>query len=348
MMIFKNNTTRLLFAAVLLELTFYVSSCGDDNNKTEIKTTVVSIPEKDSVPLMVIDTNDPKYKEHPYLLAYDRALLLWGVPIEEKDIDTKYGKAHVIICGPANGEPLVLLHGMNASSTMWYPNVKTLSQRFRIYAIDFLLEPGKSLCENEVSEVSQIMDWYEEVFEKLGLTKFNLIGASRGGWLATNIALRNQKKIGKMILLSPAQTFVWIKPGAKIINNLVYTVSPKRKRLREVLETMSFNVDNIEQVYIDQYYLSTKNAEINKCIADMRPFSDKELNSIKVPTLLLIGDHDIINNKKSLKRAEKEMISVKVAMIKNAGHFVSFDAAEEVNTRMMNFLSEKVPAMATK
>ena len=59
----------------------------------------------------------------------------------------------------------------------------------------------------------------------------------------------------------------------------------------------------------------------------MRPFSDKELNSIKVPTLLLIGDHDIINDKKSLKRARKEMVNVETATINHAGHFLSFDAA---------------------
>lgn len=343
MMIFRTMAGRFFSRLMLFAIALFFGSCGADQVKTEVKTSVVTIPERDSATVPTIDTTDPKYKAHPYLLAYDRALLLWGVPVEEKDIDTKYGKAHVIVCGPTQGEPLVMLHGMNASSTMWYPNVKTLSQRFRIYAIDFLLEPGKSLCENEVSEVSQIMDWYEEVFEKLSLKKFNLIGASRGGWLATNIALRNREKINKMILLSPAQTFVWIKPGAKIINNIVYTVSPKRKKLRDVLETMSFNVDNIEQAYIDQYYLSTKNAGINKCIMDMKPFSDKELKSIKVPTLLLIGDHDIINDRKSLKRAGKLMPEVETETIRHAGHFLSFDAAAEVNAKMMDFLLATAP-----
>lgn len=348
MRISRGTIMRLFLAVILLKITFGLSSCAEDKGNTEIKTTIVSVPGNDSVNTMVIDTADPKYRKNPYLLAYDRALLLWGVPIEEKDVDTKYGKAHIIMCGPANGEPLVLLHGMNASSTMWYPNIKTLSPYFRIYAIDFLLEPGKSLCANDVSDVSQIMDWYEEIFDKLSLKKINLIGASRGGWLATNIALRNKEKINKMVLLSPAQTFVWIKPGAKIINNIVYTISPKRKRLREVLETMSFNVDNIQQEYIDQYYLSTKKAEINKCVLDMKPFSDKELKSIKIPTLLLIGDNDIINNRKSLKRAEKVMPHVETATIKHAGHFLSFDAAPEVNVKILRFLLGERSAMAGK
>lgn len=343
MMISRTTAGRFFSGLILLEIVFLFGSCGADQVKTEVTTNVVTIPEKDSATVFRIDTTDPKYKAHPYLLAYDRALLLWGVPVEEKDIDTKYGKAHVIVCGPAQGEPLVMLHGMNASSTMWYPNIKTLSQRFRIYAIDFLLEPGKSFCESEISEVSQIMEWYDEVFEKLSLKKFNLIGASRGGWLATNIALRNQEKIDKMVLLSPAQTFVWIKPGTKIISNIVYTVSPKRKRLRDVLETMSYNVDNIEQEYIDQYYLSTKKAEISKCLMDMTPFSDKELKSIKVPTLLLIGDHDIINDRKSLKRAGKLMPEVETETIRKAGHFLSVDAAAEVNAKMMNFLLATAP-----
>src|SRR6478609_9400766 len=101
-MMISRNTVRYFFPVViLLEMAVFFSSCGGGQGKTEVNNTAVTVPEKDSVRVMTIDTTDPKYKAHPYLLAYDRALLLWGVPVEEKDIDTKYGKAHVIMCGPA-------------------------------------------------------------------------------------------------------------------------------------------------------------------------------------------------------------------------------------------------------
>lgn len=262
------------------------------------------------------------------------------MPLEEKDIHTSFGNAHVIVCGRSNAEPLVLLHGMNASSTMWYPNIKELSEHYRIYAIDFLLEPGKSLCEKGINNTGQIIDWYYEIFDQLHLQKFDIAGASRGGWLAVNIALRERSRIHKMILLSPAQTFIWIKPQMKIMSNITYTISPKRKRLRSILETMTFNVDNIQQVYINQYYIATKEASISKCILQMTPFSDEKLRLLKMPVMLLIGDNDIINNDKSIERAKKLIPDVQAETIKNAGHFLSIDQPENVNKKIIDFLSE--------
>lgn len=317
----------------------FLIACDSNIEKENVKVVVPSSNKNSFV--YRIDTTDPKYKNSPYLLAYDKALSLWGVPFEEKDFKTKYGKAHVIVCGPDSAEPLILLHGMNASSTMWYPNIKALSEKYRLYAIDFILEPGKSLCQNEMSETSEIISWYYEIFDHLRLKKFNLLGASRGGWIATNIALKDPTRVNKMILLSPAQTFIWIRPGGRAFHNIAYTLSPKRRKLRNVLETMTNNVDNINQLYLNQYYLATKDASINKCFIQMRPFSDKELESLNMPVLVLIGDNDIINNKKSLRRAKKLLKYSEIGTIKNAGHFLSVDQAGLVNQMMMDFMEKK-------
>src|SRR4029079_5669932 len=106
-----------------------------------------------------------KNEKLTYAQSYNKALTLWDIPFEEKDLKTSLGNAHVIICGPTNAEPLVLLHGMNASSTMWYPNIRSLSENYRVYTIDFLLEPGKSLCQGDVSKIDQLMSWYSEIFD---------------------------------------------------------------------------------------------------------------------------------------------------------------------------------------
>lgn len=329
---------RLIGLALVL---VFFSACDNDTDSEHEKVVISAISKEKTHFNNRIDTLDPKYKKFPYLLAYDKALLLWNIPFQEIDLITSYGKAHVIICGPENAEPLVLLHGMNASSTMWYPNIKALGANHRVYAIDFLLEPGKSVCETEITGTSQIVSWYYEIFDKLKLQKFSLLGASRGGWVATNIALKDPARINKMILLSPAQTFMWIRPGVKAFSNVAYTISPKRKRLRNVLETMTNNVDKISQAYINQYYIATQEATISKCFIQMRPFSDKELNSLNMPVLVLIGDHDIINTKKSLIRAEKLIRKNETGIIKNSGHFLSIDQSEIVNRIMLDFLNSK-------
>ena len=279
-----------------------------------------------------------KPEDREYYKAYDKALTLWKTPFHELNIQTSLGNAHVIVSGPKNAEPVVLLHGMNASSTMWYPNIKALSQNHRVYAIDYLLEPGKSQINGEVKDMSEIMNWYNEIFDQLKLEKFSLIGASKGGWLAVNIALHQRSRIRNMILLSPAQTFMWIRPGSEILSDINYTLSPKRKHLRRVLETMSVNVDKIEQAYIDQYFIATQKAKNSKFILQMTPYSDDELKSLTMPVLLLIGDHDIINKEKSIEQAKELLPHSETGIIKNAGHFLSIDQSEIVNTRILDFL----------
>ena len=284
-----------------------------------------------------------KNKKLTYEQAYDKALSLWNIPFEEIDLSTHLGPAHIIISGPKDAEPLVLLHGMNASSTMWYPNIKSFSEQHRVYAIDFLLEPGKSTCSSELNNTQQIVNWYYEIFDQLKLKKFSIVGASRGGWVAINIALHSQSRINKLVLLSPAQTFTWIKPGMEVISNINYSLSPKRKKLRSILETMTFNVDNIKQEYINQYFIATEKATMSKCILQMTPFSDKQLRSLKIPTLVLIGDNDIINDHSSLKQAKKMIPHVETEIIKKAGHFLSFDQPEIINKRIVDFLKgEKI------
>lgn len=277
-------------------------------------------------------------KNRAYYKAYNKTLKLWKTPFHEHYIPTSLGKAHIIISGPANAEPLVLLHGMNASSTMWYPNISALSQKYRVYAIDNLLEPGKSQINTNVKGIGALMHWYNEIFDQLKLEQFTLIGASKGGWLAVHIALHQGSRITKLILLSPLQTFTWIRPGPDISSSITYALTPGRKRLRHALETMSENVDNIEQKYIDQYFIGAQHAKNTLLLFQMIPYAEEELKTLTMPVLLLIGDNDIVNKEKSVEKAYELLPNVETGIIKNAGHFLSMDQAEVVNARMLDFL----------
>ena len=290
-----------------------------------------------------------KYKELPeyittpaaskaaYFEAYDETLKLWNVPFEELYIPTTNGIAHVIVSGPRNAEPLVLLHGMNASSTMWYPNIESLAKNHRVFAIDFILEVGKSYLHNDIVSVEKVTDWYKEVLFALELDSFHLIGASRGGWLAVNLALNDQEMIKSLILLSPAQTFTWIKPSTDLLKNIVRIFSSKEKQIEQSLESMSSNVANINEAYLKQYKLGTELESENKFITSMQPFSNDELKSLQMPVLVLIGDDDMINERRTVAIANT-LPKGKGEVIQNAGHFLSIDQAETVNEKMLDFL----------
>lgn len=275
-----------------------------------------------------------------YINAYNKTLSLFELPIEEKDIQTQYGNAHVLICGKSGNAPLVLFHGMNASSTMWYPNMKTLAKKHCVYAIDFLLEPGKSTCNLKRLNREQITSWYDEIFTKLGLKSFYLAGCSRGGWLAMAVTLNKPEKVKKLVLLSPAQTFTWIPPNSALLSNVTYSISPDKEKLGQILSGLSVRSVKINQMYFNQYYLGTEKENISPYIFEMTPYSRKSVETLEMPVLVLIGDNDIINNQRCLNKAEKWIPNVQTKIIENAGHFLSFDQPDTVNRIILDFFGD--------
>ncbi|WP_202701948.1 alpha/beta fold hydrolase [Flavobacterium sp. UGB4466] len=286
----------------------------------------------------VFKTNSEK---QGYINSYDQALKLWDIPYNEENIPTTYGTVHLIISGAENGKDLVLLHGMDASSTMWYPNIKALSKTHRIYAIDFLMEPGKSTLTTKPLSSEEIVILYNEIFNHYKLKKIDIIGASRGGWIATLLATQKENSIDKIVLLSPAQTFKSVDKVRKMTPALLLKLFPNEKRFEKTLKIFSIHPEKISPVYKRQFYLANKYAKSNSSMLKMRPFSDDELKSITNPVLILIGDHDVINSQETLERAQKLLINGTTKTINDAGHFLSIDQSKIVNEGIIDFLNPK-------
>ena len=283
---------------------------------------------------------DSLHKKELYIKSYDETLKLWDVPFEETDVVTNYGIAHIIISGPKTGEPLVLFHGTDASSTMWYPNVKEFSKKYRVYAIDFPLEAGKSVsnCIKLTNKQSAI--FYNEIFKHFEMENINLLGVSRGGWMATYLALQPENKIKKIILLSPAQTFGGVENLGKVLTGINLKMFPSPKSTDRFFNAFSYYPDSISPIFKNQLYLAYKYGNSKPRLLNMLPFSKKELRSLKIPVLILIGDHDIVNNEKIFVKAHKFIPNVETEVLQNSGHFLSIDQFEITNKKVVEFLNK--------
>ena len=293
-------------------------------------------------------TFQTKKEKEAYINSYNKALKLWDVPYTEENIKTSYGTAHVILAGPKDGKDLVLLHGMDASSTMWYPGIKSLAKNHRVYAIDFIMEPGKSTLTSKPLSSEDIVIWYNEIFNHYKLKNYDIVAASRGGWIAMLLATQKRNSIDKIVLLSPAQTFKFIDKPRKTSSALFLKLFPSEKKFEKTLRAFSTHPEKINPIYKKQFYLANKYAKSNSNMLRMMPFSDDELKSVKNPVLVLIGDHDIINSDESLVRAKEFLPDCETQKIKDAGHFLTIDQAKITNDAILNFLNNKNSLSNTK
>ena len=281
-----------------------------------------------------------KKGEKKYIAAYNATLKKWPVPYVERDILTTYGTAHVIISGPANGEPLVLFHGMDASSTMWYPNIKDYSKTYRVYAIDYLLEAGKSVLKDKRPNTDEVVIWYTEVLDALKLDKVNLIGTSRGGWLATKFAVTKPERVKKLALLSPVQVFGLMEMNSKMRKAVNFKFFPNRKRLKKVVDALSYRPEKVDVVFREQLYLGTQYSKTSFDMLEMSPFKD-DVKLLTMPVLVLVGDHDVLCGPDILKEATEKVPNITTGIIQEAGHFLTIDQKEDVDKRVLEFLAAK-------
>jgi len=138
------------------------------------------------------------------MAIYDAKMAQWPTPFETRYVETAYGKVHVIISGPENAPPILLLNAGQMAGWSWMTNVGELNEKYRTYAIDTIGEPGKS----QLSEITHFpqngMEWSDllaNITDELGVEKAFVVGASNGGFLALNYAIHYPERIEKIALL---------------------------------------------------------------------------------------------------------------------------------------------------
>lgn len=57
-----------------------------------------------------------------YVKAYRTAQELWGAPVDDLEIPTRFGTTHALVSGPPDAQPLFLLHSaFNTGAIQWSP-----------------------------------------------------------------------------------------------------------------------------------------------------------------------------------------------------------------------------------
>jgi pimeloyl-ACP methyl ester carboxylesterase len=225
---------------------------------------------------------------------------------------------------------------------MWFSNVADLTQKFHVLAVDTVGEPGKSIPSRQNATRRAAAAWLEEVLDGLGIAKTCVMGLSRGGWLALNLAHFAAHRLEKMVLLSPAASFIPLSPFFSAVAAMVMRI-PTQFVAKMALNSWVGRGFVVNPVFAEQFMVGLVNwnwVMNTNGYSGVMPsaFGDEELRQIHLPVLMLIGDQDRLNPPRAIERARQLIPHIEAEIIPRAGHFLSMEQPEAVNRRVLQFL----------
>jgi pimeloyl-ACP methyl ester carboxylesterase len=262
----------------------------------------------------------------------------WPGPPAAVEVETRSGTT----CGfewPGDGPPIVLLPGAGTSWVMWVPLLATLVGR-HVYALDTIGQPGRSVQRAPIADADALVAWLDESLDGLQLVHPHLVGASYGGWLATQYARRVPGRAATITLLEPVLTKIgasFFVHGFAVLLAMA-TPGPLRRRwLRrlhmEFLVTTDPRFRKLAQLGLTRYRPGTPRAV---------PVTDAELAEVTTPALVLLGAASELHDSNTLgARVESCMPNATVELVANAGHALPTDQAEHVGARLRAFLDAR-------
>jgi pimeloyl-ACP methyl ester carboxylesterase len=246
----------------------------------------------------------------------------------------------VIASGSQDDSPLVLFHSAGSGAVQWFRNVESLSQYYRTYAVDVIGEANKSITTRRLNRRQEFVDWMIDLFNGLRIESADLIGNSFGGFLAFNTALYSSERVKKVVLISPAATFMQIWAWTWHIAfpyKLGYTLGSRRM----ILCGFKWIWQGFPR---DECFTQfTEFGKTNGFPSNQLPppvYNNEELRKIQTPMLLLIGDHEVIYNpERVIRRATRLVAGLKAEIIPNANHNAQVTAPDVVNKKILDFLA---------
>lgn len=284
-------------------------------------------------------------KKERYLAHYDARAERWPVASETTTVDTSWGQTFVRISGPADGPPLVLLPGANATSLMWETNIEALSRDHRVYAVDNVFDFGRSVYVRNLKTPADFVSWFDELLDSLGLEKINLTGLSYGGWIASEYALVYPDRIEKLVLLAPAATVLWFSND--FMKKGIMCMIPHKHFVRSMMHwaladaaTGTEEHRRLAEEAADNAWLGIRCFKPKQMVAP-RILSDEELRGLKPPTLFLVGENEVIysgTGADAVHRLNSVAPQIVTEILPDCGHDLTLVQAELVNRRILDFL----------
>lgn len=273
------------------------------------------------------------------MMIYEAKLKEWPVPYESRFLHTRYGSVHVIACGSEEAEPLLLLHASGVGSWSWKENVAPLSEHFRIYAVDIIGDAGRSEyynLEHTPKNRLEQASLYREITDKLDIPRAHVVGASAGGFIATNYALYAPDRVERLVLLAPLGYRGSLSAIARITLAQLYPL----RRVQNATFRWAFGENDTLRSEVEEWFTLLLSGVYPVKLPPL-PISMEERASLQVPTLFVLGERDnLLGDPREVSRLLTSIPNAEVRVVE-AGHLMAAEIPEEINNLLLSYLLEE-------
>jgi pimeloyl-ACP methyl ester carboxylesterase len=182
------------------------------------------------------------------------------------------------------GQPLVLLHGAFSAIGSSFGNmIPGLVKHRQVIGFD-LQGHGRTADIDRPLTVEGMADDVAAALPQLGIEQADILGYSNGGSVALHFATRHPQMVRKLVLMSISYSLSGIHPGlmegmGEMKPEMMHGSPWHEEYMRIAPRPEDFN------------RLFEKKTQMDRQIKD---FSEEMIRGIKAPTLLMIGDSDLI------------------------------------------------------
>jgi len=293
---------------------------------------------------------------------YDGLLDSFEVQVASHTIDTRFGSTHMLVAGPEDGEPIVLVQALAGSAPLWYHQMPALAQQYRVYALDTPGQPGRSAPNPPPLLKGGYSNWLLDVLDALGLPSAHFAGVSSASWYIMRLAIQAPERVRKLVMVSPTG-IVGARFPFKIMLTRVLNKKKDADALEDDLTTRSFMPESATEEYDRQLAramaLATRHYRLEKSLGIVNertgristwaslklvrtlflPERRRLLKQLRTPGLIILGEHEMLYNSPALvRRVKRSLPTLDAVIIPGTGHSAMYDRPDLVNAEILSFL----------
>jgi pimeloyl-ACP methyl ester carboxylesterase len=257
----------------------------------------------------------------------------------------------VLESGPADGTPLLLLHGWAISAYLWRHNIAALAAAgYRVHAPDL---PGHGLSDAPLANGSYTLEALADdmgaLLDALDLEHAMVAAQSMGGRIGLELARRH--RVTRLALFGPVG-FGDVSQAREIVPFLPKIPSALAAMLvpREIVEIVQRRVYGkigwFTERDIDEYWAPTQfPAVVQATVQMLREFdwdvlTPAALGQITTPTLVVFGTLDGTVRPTNVEQLVNALPHGRLEWIEGGGHVVMEEGPDRVNALLLEFLND--------